>query len=47
MGIAFGAARLLGRSRTLSLLGGLVAVAGLVHELERRRERGSNAEAEA
>jgi hypothetical protein len=42
IGVAFSAARFLGRSRALSAFGGLVAVAGLIHELERRRERDSN-----
>jgi len=39
-GVALSAARLLGKSRTVSLFGGLVAIAGLVNELDRRR--GSN-----
>ena len=47
MKLAFGAARFLGRSRKLSLFAGLVAVAGLVNELQRHREGGSNAQAEA
>jgi hypothetical protein len=45
-GVAITVARIMGRSRTLSLFAALVAAAGLVNELERRRERGSNAEAE-
>jgi hypothetical protein len=45
-GVALSAARFLGKSRALSLFGGLVAVAGLLHELERRRERGSNPHSE-
>ena len=43
---ALSAARFLGKSRTLSVFGGLVAVAGLVNELQRRRERDSNPEGE-
>jgi hypothetical protein len=39
-GVALSAARLLGKSRTVSLFGGLVAIAGLVNEIDRRR--GSN-----
>jgi hypothetical protein len=39
MAAALTAARLLGKSRTLSLFGGLVALAGLVNEIRRRRER--------
>jgi hypothetical protein len=38
--VALSAARLLGKSRTISVFGGLVALAGLVNEIERRR--GSN-----
>jgi hypothetical protein len=46
-GVALSAARLLGKSRTLAVFGGIVAVAGLVNELQRRRENGgSNGEAE-
>jgi hypothetical protein len=37
-GAALSAARFLGRSRTLAVFGGLVAVAGLVNELQRRKE---------
>ena len=36
--VALSAARFLGKSRKLALFGGLVAVAGLVNELQRRRE---------
>jgi hypothetical protein len=39
MAAALTAARVLGKSRTLSLFGGLVALAGLVNEIRRRRER--------
>jgi hypothetical protein len=46
IGVALTGARFLGRSRMISLFGGLVAVAGLVHELEQRRERGSNPQSE-
>jgi hypothetical protein len=35
---ALSAARFLGKSRTLAVFGGLVAVAGLVNELQRRKE---------
>lgn len=42
VGVALSAARLLGKSRALAVFGGLVAVAGLVNELQQRRERGSN-----
>jgi hypothetical protein len=45
-GAALSAARFLGRSRTISLFGGLVAVAGLVNELQRRKDGGSNDESE-
>jgi len=45
--IALSAARFLGKSRTLAVFGGLVAVAGIVNELQRRREAGgSNAASE-
>jgi hypothetical protein len=37
--LAINAARFLGRSRKVSLFAALVAIAGLVNELERRRER--------
>jgi hypothetical protein len=40
--VALSAARFLGKSRTLAVFGGLVAIAGLFNELQRRRERGSN-----
>jgi hypothetical protein len=36
-GIALSAARFLGKSRKLALFGGLVALAGVVNELQRRR----------
>ena len=41
-GVALTAARFLGKSRALAVFGGLVAVAGLVNELQKRREHGSN-----
>ena len=44
---ALSIARFLGRSRTLAVFGGLVAVAGFVHELERRRGGDSNRSSEA
>jgi hypothetical protein len=37
MAAALAAARVLGKSRTLSVFGGLVALAGLVNEIKRRR----------
>ena len=40
--VALSAARFLGKSRTLAVFGGLVAIAGLFNELQRRRERDSN-----
>jgi hypothetical protein len=43
--VALSAARLLGKSRTISVFAGLVAVAGLVNEIDRRR--GSNEAVEA
>jgi hypothetical protein len=46
MGAALSVANFLGRSRALAVFGGLVAVAGIVHELDRRRGGGSNAESE-
>jgi len=36
-GAALSAARFLGKSRTLAVFGGLVAVAGLVNEVQRRK----------
>jgi hypothetical protein len=36
---ALAAARILGKSRTLAVFGALVAVSGLVNEIQRRRER--------
>jgi hypothetical protein len=45
--LALSAARFLGKSRKLAVFGGLVAVAGLVNELDRRRQRGSNDDSEA
>ena len=39
MAAALTVARVLGKSRTLSVFGGLVALAGLVNEIRRRRER--------
>jgi hypothetical protein len=45
-GAALSVAHFLGRSRTLAVFGGLVAVAGLVHELDRRRGGGSNSSSE-
>ena len=36
--VALNAARFLGRSRKISLFAALVAAAGLVNELQRRRE---------
>jgi hypothetical protein len=47
VGAALTVARFLGRSRMVSVFGGLVAVAGLVHELQRRKEKGSNTSSEA
>jgi len=44
--VALSAARFLGRSRKVSIFAGVVAVAGLVHELQERRDRGSNPQAE-
>ena len=41
MGVALSAAQFLGKSRAISVFAGLVAVAGLVNEIQRRR--GSNA----
>lgn len=35
--VALKAARVLGKSRTLAIFGGLVALAGLVNEVDRRR----------
>jgi len=43
-GLAVSAARFLGRSRKLAVFGGLVAVAGLVNELQRRREERNEGE---
>ena len=41
--VALTAARFLGRSRKLAIFGGLVALAGVFNELQRRRESdGSN-----
>jgi hypothetical protein len=40
--VALSAARFLGRSRKLSLFAAAVAVAGLVNELQRRRESGDS-----
>jgi hypothetical protein len=37
--VALAAARFLGKSRKLAIFGGLVAVAGLVNELQRRKTR--------
>jgi len=42
--LAIGAARFLGRSRTESLFAAPVAIAGLVNELQRRREAQSASE---
>jgi hypothetical protein len=39
MGVALSAAQVLGKSRTLSVFGALVALAGLANEIRRRRER--------
>ena len=39
MAAVVAAARILGKSRTLSVFGGLVAPAGLVNEIRRRQER--------
>jgi hypothetical protein len=39
MDAALTAARVLGKSRTISIFGGLVALAGLVNEIRRRREQ--------
>jgi hypothetical protein len=44
MGVALSAAQFLGKSRAISVFAGLVAVAGLVNEIQRRR--GSNAAGE-
>jgi len=38
IGVALKTADVLGRSRALAAFGGLVAVAGVVHEIRRRRE---------
>ncbi|HEV8099240.1 MAG TPA: hypothetical protein VGP56_08825 [Gaiellaceae bacterium] len=40
-GVALSTAQFLGKSRAISVFAGLVAVAGLVNEIQRRR--GSNA----
>ena len=40
--LALSAARLLGKSRKLAIFGGLVAVAGIVNEVQKHRERDSN-----
>jgi len=46
--IVLSAARVLGKSRTLAVFGGLVAVAGIVNEVQRRRMRSdSNGGSEA
>jgi hypothetical protein len=37
--IALSAARLLGKSRKLAIFGGLVAIAGIVNEVEERRSK--------
>ena len=37
--IALSAARFLGKSRKLAMFGGLVAVAGIVNELQNRRSK--------
>ena len=37
--IALSAARFLGKSRKLAMFGGLVAAAGIVNELQKRREK--------
>ena len=42
--LAISAARFLGRSRKVSLFAGLVAIAGLVNELQRHREQQSSVE---
>jgi hypothetical protein len=42
--LAINAARFLGKSRKVSLFAGLVAIAGLVNELERRREQRTSGE---
>jgi hypothetical protein len=39
MAAAIAVARVLGKSRTLSIFGGLVALAGLVNEIRRRQKR--------
>jgi len=39
MAAALAAARVLGKSRTLTVFGGLVTLAGLGNEIKRRRER--------
>ena len=46
MGAALSVANFLGRNRALAVFGGLVAVAGIVHELDRRRGGGSNTSSE-
>jgi hypothetical protein len=46
MGAALSVANFLGRSRALAVFGGLVAVAGIVHELDRRRGGGSKTSSE-
>ena len=38
MGVALSAAQVLGKSRTLSVFGALVALAGLVNEIRRRQQ---------
>ena len=45
--LALGAARFLGKSRKLAIFGGLVAVAGIVNEIQKHRESGSNPADEA
>ena len=37
--LALSAARLLGKSRKLAVFGGLVAIAGIVNELQERRAK--------
>jgi hypothetical protein len=41
--LGLGAARLLGKSRKITLFAGLVAAAGLVNELRRRRQESAAA----
>jgi hypothetical protein len=46
IGLALSAARVLGKSRARAVFGGLVALAGLLNEIQQRRQQGSEAAAE-